>query len=295
MTIFKKSMVTLPQYQIDKLLLMLEPEKNCSDLGFFSKPFRISYSGEELVVKLYHPVRDLSLVSSIIENHDLYMAALTATGIKIPQTAITCRQLKGKQQLIIIQEAFHEKELMRKLVKEASVDRLETLCRLIFDDILKFWTGKSPSLKMGFHPTLRNYAVRNSELYYFDTFPPMLMEQRELNRIMVTMAPFRTLIKYILPSRAINIVSDEYYAPDRMFTGVVGSCCRLRPEAAHQILSFSIRYLENSLLFSGKEKGRLTRLLQKPPDLSKLWLSVRKLTGNIGEPNIVFKARHLLL
>ena len=282
-------MVTLTQDQIDNIILMLESKKECSDLGFFSKPFRIFLNGEELVVKLYLPVRNVSLVSSILENHDSYIAELKATGIKVPETTITYRQIKGKQQLIIIQEAFHENELLRKLVKEASVDVLVTLCKLIFDDILKFWTNKKTSLDVGFHPTLRNYALRGSELYYFDTFPPMLMGQKELNRIMVSMAPYKTLIKKILPTGLISIVSDEYYNPVKMFTGVVGSCCRLRPEAAHQILSYSIQYLNTSIVFSGKEKEKITKLLQKPPELSKLWLTVRKLTGNTGEPNIAFK------
>ena len=282
-------MVTLTQDQIDNIILMLESKKECSDLGFFSKPFRILLNEEELVVKLYLPVRNVSLVSSILENHNSYIAELKATGIKVPETTITYRQIKGKQQLIIIQEAFHENELLRKLVKEASVDVLVTLCKLIFDDILKFWTNKKTSMDVGFHPTLRNYALRGSELYYFDTFPPMLMGQKELNRIMVSMAPYKTLIKKILPTGLISIVSDEYYNPVKMFTGVVGSCCRLRPEAAHQILSYSIQYLNTSIVFSGKEKEKIAKLLQKPPELSKLWLTVRKLTGNTGEPNIAFK------
>lgn len=282
-------MVTLTQDQIDNIILLLETKKECSDLGFFSKPFRILLNEEELVVKLYLPVRNVSLVSSILENHGSYIAELKATGIKVPETTITYRQIKGKQQLIIIQEAFHENELLRKLVKEASVDVLVTLCKLIFDDIVKFWTNKKTSLDVGFHPTLRNYALRGSELYYFDTFPPMLMGQKELNRIMVSMAPYKTLIKKILPTGLISIVSDEYYNPVKMFTGVVGSCCRLRPEAAHQILSYSIQYLNTSIVFSGKEKEKIAKLLQKPPELSKLWLTVRKLTGNTGEPNIAFK------
>ena len=47
---------------------------------------------------------------------------------------------------------------------------LETLCRLIFIDIYRFRTGKGPSMNVAFHPTLRSYAVRKSELYYFETF-----------------------------------------------------------------------------------------------------------------------------
>ena len=40
---------------------------------------------------------------------------------------------------------------------------------------------KNPNVQMGFHPTLRNYAIQDGEFWYFDTFPPMAhLSQDEL-------------------------------------------------------------------------------------------------------------------
>lgn len=279
-------MIPVAPAQFDDLILSLDTKIECSDLGFFSKPFRITYQGEELIIKTYLPLRNNSLVSYIIENHNKYVAELNSIGIKIPDTTIAMRQIKGKQQIIIIQKPFHENELLRSIIKKASITELFSLCQLIFKDIQKFWSGKKVLMPIGFHPTLRNYALRQSELYYLDTFPPMLMEQKNLNHLILTMAPYETFIKKIIPSQLINRVSNEYYHLDKMFSGVVGSCCRLRPEFSSDILEFSLNYLKTGCQFSGKEKESTYKLLQKPPDLSGLWILVRKLTGNKGEPNI---------
>ena len=279
-------MIPFTQVQIAEILSELESKKISSKLGFFSEPFRINYNGNDLIVKTYLPIRNNSLVSSIMENHNNYIAKLNSIGIKIPETIITTKQIKNKRQLIIIQEPFNENELIRDLIKKASIAELLNLCNLLFNDILKFWNGKRNSTDIGFHPTLRNYALHKSELYYFDTFPPMLMDQKKLNHIILAMAPYDTLIKKIIPSQLINRVSDEYYHLDKMFIGIAGSCCRLRPDDSEQILAFSIKYVDTCLSISEDEKESIKKLLQTPPNLSKLWILIRKLTGNMGEPNI---------
>ena len=284
-------MLSLTENEIDDLLSGIGDNKNSSNLGFFSRPFRINHRDKELIVKLYLPVKKYSSVSSIIENHNEYIKALKSTGIKIPDTLITVRKLKNKFKLIIIQESFKDVELLRNLVQSAYGNKLTDLCEKIFDDTLKFWKNRKESMDIGFHPTLRNYSLHNSELYYFDTFPPMLMNQRKLNRLILMMSPYGGLVNKFIPLWLINRVSDEYYNLDKMFIGIVGSCCRLKPDDAHKILAFSNEFVKRSALLSKKEKESILKLIQAPPNLSKIWLLIRKLSGNTGKPNL--KAMHV--
>jgi hypothetical protein len=272
--------------EIDKFITETRSKKIASDLGFFSKPFRVRKADKEFVLKLYLPVKDFSFVSSVIRNHNEYINELKFAGISLPETTIVSRQTGKRHQLVIIQEAFREDELLRNIVKEAAFPELVRLCNQIFDDIIKFWRGKKDSLDIGFHPTLRNYSLHDGILYYFDTFPPMLMDQKKLNMLIIKMSPFGGLFRILVPAQIINRVSDEYYNLDKMFTGVVGSCCRLRPDDAEKILAFSCEYVEKSTAITGTEKESISALLHRAPELPGIWIFFRKLSGNIGNPNI---------
>jgi len=278
-------MLGITQSDLDLILSISETGLADSNLGFFSKPYRIDFKNQQLIVKKYLPVRDPEFVSGIVKNHDRYIQVLRDAGIKVPDTIITTCPVNGKIQIIIIQQAFRKDELLRNLVEISPESELLKLCRLIFDDTIKYLKNKGKSMKTGFHPTLRNYALHDGSLFYFDTFPPMQMGQRELNRIILRMSPFGSFFKKIIPLTWINIVSDEYYHFDKMFKGIAGSCCRLRPEYADAVLRFGIDYI-NSSQCSQAEKHKITAMLQSPPDLPVLWTFFRRLSGNVGKPNI---------
>lgn len=256
-----------------------------SDLGFFSRPYRIDYKGKELILKRYSPVSNYSIVSSILENHDKYISALRRVGIRVPETVIEAVRKKGKYQIFILQEAFSKTELFRTKFETSDENDIQDLCRLIYDDVLKFINNQERPVEMGFHPTLRNYALQNGSLYFFDTFPPMLMSQTELNRIVIRMSPYGSFFKYLIPVNWINMVTNEYYNTEKMFTGITGSCCRLRPEKAEAILKFSIDYINHSDC-SPAVKKKISGMLASPPQLPGLWTFFRRLSGNTGKPNI---------
>ncbi len=278
-------MLELSQSDTDSILSLVAEGNIESNLGFFSKPFRVRYRNRELILKKYLPVRSFKLVSGIIENHGKYISELRKTGIKVPDTFIGTMSLRGKYQIYIIQEAFKKDELLRCLFETSPESELMKLCELIFDDALKFWRNRPESVEIGFHPTLRNYAFQNGKLYYFDTFPPMLMSRRDLNRIILKMSPYGSLLKIFIPSSWINPVSKEYYQFHKMFTGITGSCCRLRPENANTILKLSTDYINGSSC-TREEKQRITGILKSPPELPALWTFFRRLSGNVGKPNI---------
>jgi len=276
----------LTQEEIGKILKDIESKERSSDLGYFSKPFRVNYNDRALFIKLYFPVKDQRLISSIMANHDEYIRELKLAGLKIPETKILSKPSGDKHQLIIIQDAFKDEELLRNRIINGSPEDVEKLCLMVFDEMLQFHIKKNRQKEIGFHPTLRNYCVHKGELWFFDTFPPMLMNQKELNGLILKMSPYGGLLKKIIPLRLINKVTDEYYNPDKMFTGIVGSCCRLRPADADKILAFSREYVNQSVSLTDEDKESIMRLLKKPPKLSGIWILIRKLSGNKGKPNI---------
>jgi len=140
---------------------------------------------------------------------------------------------------------------------------------------------------LGFHPTLRNYAFRLGKFYYFDTFPPMSgITERELQELIVDFAPYKfpNFIRQLsLPY--MNRVTNEYYQYDLMIAGIIGSSCRLRPEFADRVLVRARSILENTEIQENVKNGVL-EIIRKPPKLSPLWTSLRKLLGKEGNPNI---------
>jgi len=278
-------MLDISDNELEMLLVKVSGSEKDSELGFFSKPFRLTFKEKELIIKKYFPVRDNRTVDFIVRNHDSYVGELMSLGIRIPETIIRAVQSKRKYQIIIIQEAFKKDALLRDIMEKSSEKEMLEHCRLIFDETLKFRNNRKNAAEIGFHPTLRNYALHEGRLWYFDTFPPMLMKQRELNRIIIRMSPFGKLIKSFVPPGLIDIVSDEYYSFIKMFIGIVGSCCRLRSDYASGILSFSMECI-SSADCDEEEKQKIIQILQSPPRLPGIWTFFRKLSGNKGKPNI---------
>ncbi len=279
-------MISLTSEQIDLLLQNTAIKETCSDFGFFSKPFRVKQGADEFIVKTFLPVKNKKLVEQIIDNHKGYVDALRAIGILLPDTYISSIQQNNKHQIVIIQQPFKDEELVRNIMLHTDLSEILQLCTLLFNETVKFCYHDNKPLEIGFHPTLRNYAYHDSTLHYFDTFPPMLMSQRKLNQIIIAMSPYGRLIKKIIPQQFINRVSNEYYFTDKMFIGIVGSTCRLRPEFAAEVLEFSKDFVKHSDKIPQEDKEAILQLLNKPPSLSKLWVTVRKIFKQPGKPNV---------
>lgn len=273
--------------QSDAELILSEALSGAADsnLGYFSKPFRISFRDNELILKKYFPIRNYDIVSAILQNHDDYISALGKIGIRLPDTIIRAVRIRAKYQILILQEAFNRDDLLRTRFETAPEQELLKICKLIYDDVLRFINYPKETMNIGFHPTLRNYALHDDTLFFFDTFPPMLMDQKELNKVIIRMSPHGACLKNFIHPSWINIVTNEYYNFEKMFTGITGSCCRLRPEHADTILKFSTDYINNSYCVAAT-KQKITRILTTPPELPWLWTFFRRLTGNVGRPNI---------
>lgn len=255
--------------------------KQISNLGFFSRPFRIYPDGMDIhVMKIYKPIRDHALAMEISANHTSYIEKLNLAGLKLPETKLWIAERNRRYYLVIVQPSFLDEELVRNRMingdKAICFSLLEALLKQTVDFLLS-------GVQVGFHPTLRNFAWRDG-LWFFDTFPPMDMPQPALNRIILRFTPV-SLPLSLIPLGWINRVSDEYYQPALMLKGLVGSTCRLRPEWADDFLLHARTVLSSSAL----PKDILSQtlgMLNQPPRLSALWTGVRSLLGKEGKPNL---------
>jgi len=272
--------------EIEKLLeTRFRKNQLASQLGFFSKPIRVTKGNIEYVIKLYSPTRNKDIINTIKTNHQPYIDELSSIGINVPDTHLQEKKSGNKTVLVITQKAFEEKELVRGMIENGNHEIVLHVLKLMLDDCLKYWKNK-PEKEIGFHPTTRNYALKDDQLHYFDTFPPMLMSQKKLNRIIIQMTPAKINIKPLVHQKWVNRVSDEYYQIDKMVSGITGSFCRLRPELKEEILETSWRIIEKTDVLNQHEKISTLNRIQTPPKLSGIWLGFRKLFGKTGKPNI---------
>jgi hypothetical protein len=258
------------------------------NLGFFSKPF-IPSSGPDKgkIIKFYRPLKDEALCRIVAEHHDRYVLSLRKAGIRVPRTGIRLEKARGKTSLVIVQDAFRETELVRGRFAKGNTKECLWLLEALLSDTLKFLSlTEKLRENLGFHPTLRNYAVRDGRLWYFDTFPPMNWNQKDLNGIVIRFAPFAVFrIAYALSKDWIRRVTDEYYHPVPMICGIVGSACRLRPDIAPALMESARKFL-GSRIKDRTLKTKVLKELSKPPRLPFMWTFLRGLVGKEGRPNI---------
>ncbi len=272
--------------KVDELLAERKKHNSISELGFFSKPFLIEYEGREMVVKCYRPTTDRAFAEELLAHHDKYVEALLSCGVSMPETVASVREISGKLVMTILQEPYSEEELVRQTMSRCDLETYLKLFELVFLDAIAFCRNRPDNHSIGFHPTLRNYAVRDGKPFYFDTFPPMLCNQQSLNRLILRMAPVQFSPWKLIPTTWVNRVSDEYYQADKMLLGIVGSSCRLRPEFANDVLDKARILIQEQNELPQLDKDALLRQLNQPPGLSGLWRFVRGVFGKEGAPNV---------
>ncbi len=280
------------------ILDVLEQEKSQKkfasfDLGFFSKPVLITegeWKGK--IVKSYPAQENKDLCDQIFENHTKYIEELSATGIKLPLTEMKLLQDKNDHyKIVIVQNAFDQNDLVRnQMVKAPDVDSYLKIIQKILDDTMVYIRHFGEPMKVkhiGFHPTLRNYAIKDGVPYYFDTFPPMSMTQEELEGIIPEFTPYPLpkFIKKIAIKKWLKQVTNEYYQLDKMIIGIFGSACRLRPEFAEKVLIFMKSFAETELT-NPELKEKVLYHAENPPQLSSSWVFFRKVFGKKGKPNV---------
>lgn len=258
-----------------------------SRLGYFCTPFQPDQGPyADKVIKVYRGLRDKQALERLHKCHDDYVAALIAGGVPMPDTAFHLVDLEGVLVPVIVQQALPLDSLMRPLMQAGTLEETLLMMEAAGKVIARFWLwAQDQDGRIGFHPSIRNFAMRGDQAVFFDTFPPLIHYSRaEMGRMLLTFSDKRLmrLVGPLMQTR-VTAIQDEWYSPPETLVGLVGSACRLRPEHATAYLSWGRDFANREMAPWAVEA---LAGLDRPPRLPGYWTGFRKLLGLQGEPNV---------
>jgi len=258
-----------------------------SKLGYFCAPFRpASGPFADKVIKVYRSLPDASALDRLAQCHDDYVAALNTAGVALPETEFHLLGMDGTRIPVIVQEALPSDSMMRPQMQSATVDETLAMMEAAGDVIATFWNNADQfDTRIGFHPSIRNFAYLDGRALFFDTFPPLIHYSREEMGKMLLQFSDKALMRWVGPllQKKVTGIQDEWYSAPETLVGLVGSACRLRPDDAEAYLGWGRDFTTRRM---SRWVDDALPQLQEPPRLPGYWTGFRKLLGLQGEPNV---------
>jgi hypothetical protein len=259
-----------------------------SRLGYFCAPFRPAEGPlKDKVIKTYRGGRDPELLEQLARRHTAYVDVLRWAGVRLPDTRFLILNEAGYLQPVIVQDAIDEALLMRPQVEAADLPAALDLLEGAATSIAEFWgrVAQRPE-RIGYHPSIRNFAYDENGPIFFDTFPPLIGYSREdMGRLLLRFSEaglVRTM-GAVMPER-IRAIQDEWYSPAGTIVGLIGSAVRLRPADGPAILDWARDYAAQRL--EPDLGAEVLTELDRPPRLPAFWTGMRSLLGLEGKPNV---------
>lgn len=247
--------------------------------GVFTSRFLVR-SGEFAgkMEKRLHGVVSEKIADEHIRAMEWYVATLRKMGVLVAETAFRKVPTGRGFAVTLFQESYGDGELVTGIVQTAQKD----FCLDIFERTLREgvkaidWKrahdapGKD---ELGFHSSLRNWAVRDGKMYFLDLTPP-------LRRVDGRTHPL-TFLKHIparfkfIPSLALRYVffrlaSRDSFAMPVMIAGCLASAAHRRPELEEDLRAKTLAVIEECIpvperaaylaMISGKRLGLHRRL-----------------------------------
>lgn len=259
-----------------------------SRLGYFCAPFRPGAGPlSDKVIKTYRGGRDPDVLEQLARRHTAYVECLTQAGVRLPETQFLILNEAGYVQPVIIQEALDEATLLRPQLEAAPIDLALQLLEATTVSIAEFWSrvAQRPE-RIGYHPSIRNFALDDRGPIFFDTFPPLIGYSRaDMGKLLLRFSESALIrnVGMLLPER-IRAIQDEWYSPAGTIIGLVGSAVRLRPEDREAILDWARGYASAEL--KGELRSEVLQGLADPPRLPAIWTTTRRVLGLEGRPNV---------
>ncbi|MCT4369798.1 hypothetical protein CLG85_005380 [Yangia mangrovi] len=258
-----------------------------SRLGYFCAPFRPADGPfADKVVKVYRGLPDGAALERLARAHDQYVAALEQTGVPLPKTEFLLMETGQGRVPVILQEALPEASLMRPRMQREDLASTLAMMESAGQVIARFWNNADQiEGRVGFHPSIRNFAVVDGQAVFFDTFPPLIGYSRdEMGELLLQFSEKR-LMRWVGPLLKAKVtgIQDEWYSAPETLVGLVGSACRLRPEHADAYLDWGRDFAPRAMPRFAEEA---LEGLSQPPRLPGYWTGFRKLLGLQGEPNL---------
>lgn len=258
-----------------------------SRLGYFCAPFRpASGPFSDKVIKVYRGMGNAAALERLKTCHDDYVEALHASGVGLPETEFHLLEVDGVRVPVIVQQALPSDSLMRPLMQSQPLPRTLEMMEAAGQQIARFWHwAEGQETRIGFHPSIRNFAYVDGRAVFFDTFPPLIHYSRdEMGKMLLTFSEKR-LMRVVGPliQWRVTAIQDEWYSPAETLVGLVGSACRLRPGDAAAYLDWGRDFVAREMQPWADEA---LEGLNAPPRLPAIWTGFRKVLGLQGEPNV---------
>ena len=258
-----------------------------SKLGYFCAPFRPpSGPFADRVIKVYRGLRDAAALDRLARCHDDYAAALIEAGVPLPETEFLLLDIDDVRVPVILQEALPVESLMRPRMQAADLPETLGMMEAAGQVIATFWNNADRfGTRIGFHPSIRNFAIVEGRAVFFDTFPPLIHYSRdEMGRMLLDFSD-KALMRWVGPlmQKRVTGIQDEWYSPPETLVGLVGSACRLRPDDAEAYLDWGRGFVARAM---PRWQDEALAGMQAPPRLPGYWTGFRKLLGLQGEPNV---------
>ncbi|NDV98607.1 hypothetical protein G0A00_04800 [Yangia sp. PrR002] len=258
-----------------------------SRLGYFCAPFRPADGPfADKVIKVYRGLPDGAKLERLAQAHDAYVAALEQTGVPLPQTEFLLMQTEQGRIPVILQEALPESALMRPRMQREDLASTLAMMEAAGQVIAQFWNNADQlEGRVGFHPSIRNFAVLDGQAIFYDTFPPLIGYSRDEMGELLLLFSEKRLMRWVGPFLKAKVtgIQDEWYSAPETLVGLVGSACRLRPEHAGAYLDWGRDFAPRAMPRFAEEA---LEGLSQPPRLPGYWTGFRKLLGLQGEPNL---------
>ena len=258
-----------------------------SKLGYFCAPFQPDTGPfRDKVIKVYQAQRNEDILQTLVAAHDDYVNLLRKLGVCVPETNINLLSHGAMLVPVIVQEAIETKFMMRSQMLDADLSRALVMMDAAGQVIAQFWNSLSPEDgRVGFHPSIRNFAIINEKAVFFDSFPPLIhYTHAEMGKILLLFSESHLirLIGPLVPQKLAGI-QDEWYSASETLIGLVGSACRLRPADREAFLEWGRQFAQSAM---SNFSDDILKGLERPPRLPGYWTGFRKLLGLQGEPNL---------
>ena len=257
-----------------------------SRLGYFCAPFRPAEGPfSEHVIKVYRGLPDAGALDRLAAAHDDYVAALRETGVPLPDTTFLLLESEGARVPVIVQEALPEASLMRPRMQAEGLEATLEMMEAAGQVIARFWNAADRfDTRIGFHPSIRNFAVVDGTAVFYDTFPPLIHYSRDEMGRMLLLFSEKRLMRLVGPlmRKRVTGIQDEWYSAPETLVGLVGSACRLRPENGEHYLAWGRAFAAREM---PRWQDEAIAEMQEMPRLPGYWTGFRKLLGLQGAPN----------
>jgi hypothetical protein len=259
-----------------------------SRLGYFCAPFRPAEGPlKDKVIKTYRGGRDPEVLEQLARRHTAYVDLLTWAGVRLPETRFLILSEAGFLQPVIVQDALDEALLMRPQIEAADLPAALAMLEGAAISIAEFWARVAQrGERIGYHPSIRNFAYDADGPIFFDTFPPLIGYSREeMGRLLLRFSESGLVRRMgaVFPER-IRAIQDEWYSPAGTIVGLIGSAVRLRPDDGPAILDWARGFASREL--EGHIRAEVLAELDRPPRLPAFWTGTRRLLGLEGKPNV---------